>query len=328
MFVLAGLLLCLFASVHSTNYQTIQPVRFLLFSVQESGTHFVRNVFLSLPKMYFWNELCASSSEAPDVCLDKISLALALPTVTTPPSDEVIQNMMTSPSKKDVYLNGETPRCSGKGGLTQFQCFYYYMNRANAISCILHQNQGWGKNEFMQRFIQLHHKNKELYGIDIRVLFLHRTNFIAHSIAAPNTNLRSHRDVTKTKYTIVLKNVYRTHYASQKVYFDAINVSRMNNISSVYVTYERLNSNSSTFESLLLALHININSTILHVSNTTKHHSNHTYEYIHNIREVIVKLNSSSNPYVNSFTKLDVCMLYDNCVLQPPSFCEYIPCFV
>ncbi|RYY87335.1 hypothetical protein EON63_04170 [archaeon] len=63
----------------------------------------------------------------------------------------------------------------------------------------------------------------------------------------------------------------------------------------------------------------------MEVNENAKHHTNHTCAYIRNVNEVMAELSSTSSRYSNSYTKMDVCILYDNCVLKPPAFCKNIP---
>ncbi|RYH08164.1 hypothetical protein EON65_41140 [archaeon] len=326
-------------------------IRFLLLTTQRSGSHFFRDTFTQQKGVYFWDELCfpvlyGTALKVYGSCLDKVSFALALPShPITYPSKHELQLFLDNPRHKHIYETSKRTNCEAYQSASARDCYLNFINQeASAVGGIVHQDQGWRNIEWMRDLGKIMRLNHDQYGIDFRVFLLHRTNLVAHSLALQNT-LEINPDRLSVVRTVDLKSVARIYGSARRVYYDTIAFLAKQRFAAVYVTYERLLSplSVSTFEELFRFANISMVSPVV-LTAETKHHTNGTYNYIENLADVIRDLlandedgqhqhvivgsNDTSNAPVTVAATLKLCMLFDNCVVQPPPFCKDIPCFV
>lgn len=329
-------------------------IRFLLLTTQRSGSHFFRDTFIQQKGVYFWDELCFSVLYGTVLrnfgsCLEKVGFALGLPSHQIPyPSKHDLQLFLDNSRHKHIYDVSKKVDCEQYASGVARDCYFnLVIQEAQAVGGIVHQDQGWKNIQWMRDLVKLIRVNQEQYDIDFRVFLLHRTNLIAHSLALQNTV-----EVNPTLHSVVrnvdLKSVANQYGSARRVYYDTIAFLSQQRIKTAYVAYERLLSAESadTFQALFRLANISMLAPVA-LSAETKHHTNGTYSYVQNLAEVIRELlasdegdklqhvipasnassASSSGPITIAAT-LKLCMLFDNCIVQPPPFCSDIACFV
>ena len=193
-----------------------------------------------------------------------------------------------------------------------------------AIGALLHANQGWNSPEEIEQLKDLINSfphGSEQANQGVKIIFLHRKNYISRYFAGPNLiSVKNHRTDINSMQDIDVQKLKMLAYNSEVQYHKLV----MEIEDYIYITYEKLLVEPSSFLDVFrylgvndLRMNGNDNSHIIGpdnvsivISTSDRHHSKLPYEYIGNLHEVIPFL--SSDKQLKRDCDLRYCMLYNN----------------
>jgi len=294
-------------------------IRFIVLTMQSSGSHFLRSTLNSHPSILLHDEQCIDFThegqkyEFPDKvkthsynCYDQIDLSLGMQDAST----EILDAF---PS----YWNG----------------FELRMHAIKAIGILLHANQGWNEPAEIQQLknlIYMKSTDKNDNGIShqvVKIVILHRKNYISRSFAGTNMKSAHNSDDLKKLHFTASKNISLTAIQAMADYAEAQYRTVIKELKDyIYVGYEMLVADSSSFLHVFRYLGVDDLSVTardhnqligpkgvsIMIKHDEKHHAGLPYQYISNLQEVSSSL--SRNDTVEHDSTLRYCMLYDNCI--------------
>ena len=297
------------------SYFDNTAIRFILMTRQHSGSHFLKEIISMHPNVLMHDEVCmekhlrSTSSLYKFDCLDILKFSLRL-SIT---SKDLVQYL----SNDSKFLNEISVN-------------------TKAIGCILHQNQGWENAHMVNNLNkQIIHSYKSTTDKEIRLVFLHRKNYLSISLASSNTlYANNHTKEDHKKHVVNLREVSDDAIKTEDLYKLALQ-SFPNNI---IVSYERLTTYpSSIFIKIFRYLDImdlkiiNLdkiigpNKIVIQINTSDRHHEQLPYTYIKNLNEVTPILKSKK--YIND-DDLSYCMLYNDCKWYSSYCTNQRKCFI
>lgn len=314
--------------------QEVRPTRFLILSYQHSGTHFVRDTLTKQQGVYVWDEVCRRKDFTDAFnrsCLDLMSFLLGLHAYNYTPAANVVEHIVSfvaRPMNISKPINSKR-YCASSEPISS--CYGHYLNQVQSMGMLIQQGQGWVHRAFVAELIRRLNKNRVDHHVAVRVLVLHRTNYIAHSMSASNTMTQYRPTFNTTKHVIDLEKMRRDYTAIRSRFYETVNDLIASKVETVFVTYEHICTHPGNVTAVMKHLNIPVTSS-LNVTTNTKFHTNATYTYIENIGDVASALyQQGAFGHAlggKSSSLIEMCMLFDNCVVAPPRFCASIPCFV
>lgn len=209
-----------------------------------------------------------------------------------------------------------------KDNISVYELYSRLIQGSSGVGMIIHNNQGWGHIDWIREFKRSQDALVANGEEKVKVIFLHRVNYISGYQASSNTVNFKKRTVVAPVKSMNLSDVLIWANERTEQYKAGLAEFSRQDPNVYYATYESLIDNATGFLPIFRFLGINdvslaqsdpntltgpnINIT---VSSTTKHHTNMTLSYISNIQEVAQELIYQHEKYPG----LQVCMLFDAC---------------
>ena len=293
------------ASLFTNSHNNVlQPLRNILVTMQHSGSHFFGGVLGQLKlngRVVGLGELCAPSrTDWMGIdCITRIKLMYGLP--------DVDFNILSDTAWVTHFPSCKTATDAG-------ECAMETILSAPMIQMILHANHGWGDPDWRKSLFEMRNIYQKVHNIDIKLIILYRTNFIAHHIAA-SASKRDPNEVL-TPVHLSLPDVVSANAQRSLLYHQFFMTMPEKDISScLYVTYEHLLNHHETFSAIARFLEVST-ITQMNVTSDSQHHTNETGTYLLNLNTVVEELKENKYPLLNE------CMLHDNCGPILPEFCN------
>jgi len=302
--------------------------RFIVLTMQSSGSHFLWSTLNGHPSILLHDEECIYFTHVgqhysfPDKvkeyshnCYDQLALSLGMEHSTT--STEIL----------DAF-----PK--------YWDRFKSRMHAIKAIGVLLHANQGWNEPEEIQQLKNLIYMkstdkdNNDINHQVVKIIILHRKNYISRSFAGTNTISAHKSEDLKRLHFTASKNISLTAIQSIADYSEAQYRTVIKELTDyIYVGYEFLLAESSSFLHVFRYLGVDDlsvntrdhdqligpNGVSIMINHEEKHHTGLPYQYIDNLQEVSSSL--SRNVTVEHDSDLRYCMLYDSCIWFS-SYCQ------
>lgn len=312
-YTLIGLLLL------SLSQQIIaSPLRYILLTVQHSGSHFFRDLIINNTATGFFDEICYMNDHlSPFSCHEKLQLLLNLPGRRTGYPDD----LQTTKTRLNSQLNSID--CTVRLGTSTKEMVDSIppcVERLHSVGAIVHWNQGWMDPAAQQHLLNIVAASIRK-GIKFALIFLHRTNYIAHSFAQANTARRNEAEASADKVDLAKTQANAALLSS--TFSQTISRAASMNIPVYFVQYEDILNDDSVARRLIDSVGLRRKSSRFEVSTESKHHSNVTWSYIKNVNDIWKDL------YLQRYSLLRLCMLFDDCPSVVPSFCskDNVHCF-
>ena len=293
------------ASVFTNSQNNVlHPFRSILVTMQHSGSHFFGGVMGQQNlngRVLGYGEMCAPSRpEWMGIdCLTRIKLMYGLP--------DIDFDMLS-----DAAWISHFPSC--KMAQKVSQCVVETILSAPMIHMILHASQGWGSSDWLQSLLDMRRTYQKVHNIDIKLIILYRTNFIAYHIAT-SSGKRDPNEVISPVHLSLQEVVAGSEQRSSAYSQFFTQVPETDLSSCLFVTYEHLLYHHETFSAIVRFLGV---PTIapMNVTTDSQHHTNETSSYLLNLNSVVQELKG------NKYPSLKECMLHDNCGPILPEFCN------